>query len=58
MATISAYEAKTHLPCLLRAAERGETVIITRNGKPVAQPGPVEEEPSEDVAWSLRSDRI
>ena len=41
MTTISAYEAKTHLPRLLRAAERGETVIITRHGKPVAQIGPV-----------------
>ena len=44
MATVSAYEAKTHLPRLLRAAERGETVIITRHGKPVAQLGPVEEQ--------------
>jgi prevent-host-death family protein len=50
MATVSAYEAKTHLPRLLRAAERGETVIITRHGKPVAQLGPVQEEPREDVA--------
>jgi prevent-host-death family protein len=50
MTTISAYEAKTHLPRLLRAAERGETVIITRHGKPVAQLGPVEEQRSEDVA--------
>jgi prevent-host-death family protein len=58
MTTVSAYEAKTHLPRLLRAAERGETVIITRHGKPVAQLGPVQEEPSEDVARSLRSDRI
>ncbi len=50
MATISAYEAKTHLPRLLRAAERGETVIITRHGKPVAQIGPVEnQERREDV---------
>ena len=44
MTTVSAYEAKTHLPRLLRAAERGETVIITRHGKPVAQLGPVEDQ--------------
>jgi prevent-host-death family protein len=43
MTTVSAYEAKTHLPRLLRAAERGETVIITRHGKPVAQLGPLRE---------------
>jgi antitoxin (DNA-binding transcriptional repressor) of toxin-antitoxin stability system len=36
MPGVSACEAKTHLPRLLRAAQRGETVIITRDGKPVA----------------------
>jgi prevent-host-death family protein len=49
MTTVSAYEAKTHLPRLLRAAERGETVIITRHGKPVAQLGPVEVRRRDDV---------
>ena len=55
MATISAYEAKTHLPRLLRAAERGETTIITRHGKPVAQIGPVEEQPrrAEEIAEAI-----
>jgi prevent-host-death family protein len=50
MTTVTAYEAKTHLPRLLRAAERGETVIITRHGKPVAQLGPVEDGRRGDVA--------
>ena len=50
MTTVTAYEAKTHLPRLLRAAERGETVIITRHGKPVAQLGPVEDKRREEVA--------
>jgi prevent-host-death family protein len=49
MSTVSAYEAKTHLPRLLRAAEQGETVIITRHGKPVAQLGPVQDRRREDV---------
>jgi prevent-host-death family protein len=49
MTTVSAYEAKTHLPRLIRAVERGETVIITRHGKPVAQLGPIEDR-STDVA--------
>lgn len=49
MGTVSAYEAKTHLPRLLRAAEQGETVIITRHGKPVAQLGPVKEHDREEV---------
>jgi prevent-host-death family protein len=50
MTTVTAYEAKTHLPRLIRAAERGETVIITRHGKPVAQLGPVQDQRCEDVA--------
>jgi prevent-host-death family protein len=49
MSTVSAYEAKTHLPKLLRAAEQGETVIITRHGKPVAQLGPVKEHNREEI---------
>ncbi len=41
MSDVSAYEAKTHLPRLLRAVERGETFVITRRGKPVARLTPV-----------------
>ena len=43
MSDVSAYEAKTHLPRLLRAVERGETFVITRRGKPVAKLAPVED---------------
>ena len=56
MSTISAYEAKTHLPRLLRAAERGETVIITRHGKPVAQLGPIQDRRREEIAAVDRTD--
>jgi prevent-host-death family protein len=48
--TVSTYEAKTHLPRLIRAVERGETVIITRHGKPVAQLGPVQDRRREEIA--------
>jgi prevent-host-death family protein len=37
MRTIQASEAKIHLLRLLDDVERGETVIITRHGKPVAR---------------------
>ena len=49
MTKVSAYEAKTHLPRLLRAVEQGETVIITRHGRPVAQLGPVRQHDREEV---------
>jgi prevent-host-death family protein len=37
MREVQASEAKTHLPSLLDAVERGETVVITRHGKPIAR---------------------
>jgi len=37
MREVQASEAKAHLPSLLDAVERGETIIITRHGKPIAR---------------------
>jgi prevent-host-death family protein len=37
MQTVGAYEAKTHLPELLDRVAKGETITITKHGKPVAQ---------------------
>jgi prevent-host-death family protein len=42
MSTVGAYEAKTHLPALLAKVERGETVTITRHGRPIAKLVPVD----------------
>ncbi|MFL6846605.1 MAG: type II toxin-antitoxin system Phd/YefM family antitoxin [Allosphingosinicella sp.] len=36
MKHVSIKEAKDRLPALVRAAEAGERVVITRNGRPVA----------------------
>lgn len=41
MKTVGAFEAKTHFSSLLEQVERGETIVVTRKGKPVAQLGPV-----------------
>ena len=41
MAMIGAHEAKTHLPKLLDRVARGESLTITRRGKPVAKLVPV-----------------
>lgn len=53
MATIGSYEAKTHLPALLRRVEAGETMTITRHGHPIARivpmEGPVRVTPDEAV---------
>lgn len=37
MKHVSIREAKDKLPALVRAVEAGEQVVITRNGKPVAE---------------------
>lgn len=37
MQTIQASEAKTHFLRILDQVERGETVVITRHGRPVAR---------------------
>lgn len=37
MQTISAIEAKTHFSVLLEQVEKGEQVIITKHGHPVAK---------------------
>lgn len=37
MREVGAYEAKTHLAALLNAVANGETVVITRRGRPIAR---------------------
>ena len=37
MASVGAYEAKTHLAELLDRVQKGERITITRHGRPVAQ---------------------
>lgn len=37
MRQVGVYEAKTQLPRLLDEVERGETITITRHGRPVAR---------------------
>jgi len=43
MKTVGTYEAKTHLPRLLGEVERGESITITRRGKPIAIISPIED---------------
>lgn len=44
MDTVGAYQAKTHLARLLDRVAAGETVTITRRGRPVARLVPVEDD--------------
>ena len=42
MTEVGAFEARTRLARLLDQVERGETIVITRHGKPVARLSPVQ----------------
>lgn len=50
MREVGAFEAKTHLSEIIAAVEAGETVTITRRGRPVARLVPVEAESSSRAA--------
>ena len=41
MAEIGMHEAKTKLSQLVERAERGEEIVITRNGKPAVRLAPI-----------------
>ena len=53
MARIGAYEVKTHLSGLLDRVERGETIVITRHGRPVAELRPTSERAGMTVAEAV-----
>ena len=53
MSTIAAYDAKTKFAELLDRIERGETVVITRHGRPVARLTPIEDARREEVAATV-----
>jgi prevent-host-death family protein len=53
MREIKASEAKTRLSSLLDEVERGETLVITRHGKPIARIFPEAEARREQVGRAL-----
>ena len=60
MDRIGAYEAKTHLPRLLERVRRGESLTITRHGRPIARLVPVEDDDREralEAAQQIRERR-
>jgi prevent-host-death family protein len=60
MTTVGAYEAKTHLSRLLDRVAKGESITITKHGRPVAVMQPVGERslpPVDSVVDELRAFR-
>ncbi|MGH9638908.1 MAG: type II toxin-antitoxin system Phd/YefM family antitoxin [Bryobacteraceae bacterium] len=55
---VSIAEAKERLPDLIQAVEGGENVILTRDGKPVAQISPPPEPKKRVVRFDTMRGRI
>ncbi len=53
MRSIPASEAKAHLPRLLGDVERGETIVITRHGRPIARLVPEAMRRQDEIAKAL-----
>lgn len=53
MPDIGAFEAKTHLPRLLRRVQMGERFVITRHGRPVAELIPFRKTDSDKVQAAI-----
>jgi prevent-host-death family protein len=49
MKSVGSFVAKTHLPQLLERVARGETILITRHGKPAALLVPPRAEEEKDL---------
>lgn len=54
MRTVGAFEAKTHFSALLEEVEKGEQVIITKHGHPVAKLVPTVGRDQEHVRQSIQ----
>jgi antitoxin (DNA-binding transcriptional repressor) of toxin-antitoxin stability system len=55
--TVNVYQAKSSFSRLLARAEAGETIVIARNGRPVAQFGPIQA-PSRPVVFGDLRGRV
>jgi prevent-host-death family protein len=53
MATVGAFEAKTHFAQLLQRVERGEEIVITRRGKEVARLVPAATKYDKETAMAV-----
>jgi prevent-host-death family protein len=53
MREVQASEAKTHLAQLLDEVEGGETIVITRHGRPIARLAPEPDAKREDIRRAI-----
>jgi prevent-host-death family protein len=58
MRHVQSSEAKAHLSDLLDAVERGETIVITRHGRPIARLVPEADRQQERIDKTLEAIKI
>ena len=58
MKTISARDANQNFSKVLAEVEQGETVLITKNGKTVAELRPRADDPREDPVWRAKFEHM
>jgi prevent-host-death family protein len=55
MSEVGAFEAKTHLPKLLERVQKGERIVITKHGHPVAELIPFRSRSPEQIRAAIDS---
>jgi prevent-host-death family protein len=55
MRRIGAYELKSHLSEVLDSVEHGQTVVVTRHGRPIARISPDAAEQREQASQAIKS---
>ena len=58
MTTINIHEAKTHFSRLVERAESGETIVVAKAGRPVAQLGPLQPRSPEERRLGFLRGRV
>ncbi len=58
MREMSVREANQNFSKVIAAAEQGETIIITKNGKPVAKISPQPHDRTKDPEWQAACERL
>lgn len=58
MRTVAARDANQSFSKLLAEAEQGETILITKNGKTVAELRPRADDPRDDPEWRAAFERM
>lgn len=55
MTQVNVHEAKTHLSALLARVEKGEEIVIARNGRPIAELRAIEPKPRKRTFGQMKN---